>query len=107
MPDIRLATEADAAIIASQRVKMFQDNNLVLVGTWEQLQRECHSIRSCLTGVSKGDNVVFPVASFRLNLLHEEIERQMFAGAKTPGLRLPRRAQLHMRAADVNCQDIQ
>ena len=40
MPHIRLATEADAAIIASQRVKMFQDNGLVPVGTWEQLERD-------------------------------------------------------------------
>lgn len=40
MLHIRLATEADAAIIALQRVKMFQDNNLVPVGTWEQLERD-------------------------------------------------------------------
>ena len=40
MPHIRRATEADAAIIASQRVKMFQDNGLVPVGTWEQLERD-------------------------------------------------------------------
>lgn len=37
---IRLATESDAAMIARQRVQMFQDNELVPVGTWEQLERD-------------------------------------------------------------------
>jgi ribosomal protein S18 acetylase RimI-like enzyme len=37
---IRPATEADASLIARQRVKMFQDNGLQAVGTWESLEQD-------------------------------------------------------------------
>jgi ribosomal protein S18 acetylase RimI-like enzyme len=39
MHTIRIATEADSATIARQRVKMFQENDLSPVTTWEDLER--------------------------------------------------------------------
>jgi GNAT superfamily N-acetyltransferase len=40
MHTIRLAARADAATIARQRVKMFQDNSLICAGSWEDLERD-------------------------------------------------------------------
>lgn len=40
MHTIRLATPADAATIGLQRVKMFQDNALTCVSSWEELERD-------------------------------------------------------------------
>ena|SRR5215469_453424 len=40
MHTIRLAVPVDAATIARQRVKMFQDNGLTFAGVWEELERD-------------------------------------------------------------------
>jgi GNAT superfamily N-acetyltransferase len=41
MPHIfRIAAETDATTIAAQRVQMFQDNHVVPVGTWDELERD-------------------------------------------------------------------
>ena len=39
MPTIRRATTADAALIAQQRIQMFQDNQLPCSTTWDELER--------------------------------------------------------------------
>lgn len=40
MHTIRLAVPTDAAMIARQRVKMFQDNDFVAASSWEALERD-------------------------------------------------------------------